>query len=437
MSKPVNQESAASTTTITDLNNDVLRDTFKCLSNSELNTVANVCYIFRWNAQAVFSKRYAHTSYRFHIDESQFCQLHSTLRNFGRLINSMVISFDIRIAEDLQKVVEVIVQYCGETLNELKLDQVTFDAKLISILKPLLARLGKIQLDDCRYNAASDAPTMFSLCSELHTLSLVWPFNSWLLYMPTCGAIPKLKTLEISGTGQMDCKSTETFLAANPQLKEIQIKGCKLKTRIFHSVARYTPQIEKFVFTNYSEKGDDIANAKVLGQLNALKWLEVDCQRNSFASFISEVALAEVSLACLSLSWFVANTELFDSISGLKRLKTLELVHGTNMQVCDVVRMVGHLSDLCDLRLRPDISVGHCLQIIRSAPKLQYLQLYKGILDVNSYSQIVEMVVKRKEMCRLEICLGYGLANVPHELLKANQNMLQIDNGLPQRPYTV
>lgn len=435
MSKPVNEERLTSTITITELNNDVLRDTFKYLSDSELNSVANVCYKFRSNAQAVFSKRYANTSYRVLIYGFQFHQLHSTLRNFGLLINSMAISFYIRDSEDLQKVVEVIVRYCGETLNELKLYQLTFDAKIILILTPLLARLGKMQLAECRFDATSDAPTMFSLCSELYELSLIWPFNSWLLYMLTCGAIPKLKTLEISGSGQMDCKSTETFLAANRQLKEIQIKGCKLKAQIFHSIARYTPQIEKIAFTNYSEKDDDIA--KVLGQLNALKWLEVDCQRNSFSSFISEVALAQVSLTCLSLSWFVANAELFDSISALKRLKTLELIHGRNMQICDVVRVVEHLSDLCDLRLRPDISVGHCLQIVRSAPKLQYLQLYKGILDVDLYSQILETVMRRKEMCRLEICLGYGLADVPHELLKANQNLLEIDNGLTQRPYTV
>lgn len=54
--KEINPQAAI---TILNLNDHVLREIFEKLDDSGLINVANVCSNFRWNAQYVFSLRYA------------------------------------------------------------------------------------------------------------------------------------------------------------------------------------------------------------------------------------------------------------------------------------------------------------------------------------------------------------------------------------------
>lgn len=103
------------------------------------------------------------------------------------------------------------------------------------------------------------------------------------------------------------------------------------------------------------------------------------------------------------------------------------------MHIPDIVKAVGCLTQLSDLRLlhlfRHDLTTTDCLEIIRCAPKLKYIELDSTncTIDVDSYLKILDVVAKRDERRCLELhLLRSGCVNVSNVLLRANQDLLKI-----------
>lgn len=440
----INPQAAA--TTILDVNDDCLREIFEKLNDSDLITVANVCSNFRWNAQHVFSLRYAQKYFCFCIDEAEFLtqrphptQLHllySTLRNFGPLINSLQIELNFGYPDSgiSQKIMKLIVQHCSETLNEMRLLAITFNANVIPVLRPLLKRLKSLDFFCCHFDTESNASKIFFLCSQLKTLSITNITNTsrLSLNLPIRFANPTLKSFKIEHCGKFTNKTIKKFLKKNPQLEKLEMEWCRgIPSRIFKSVVQYTPRIEKLTLANNDDDGAFVESANHLKELTALKWLEIDCHYEPFAPVIDHLAEANVPLECLRLLAFVEDQELFEGISKFKHLKTLKLFYGRNMNISDVLGMVRRLSNLCDLRVN-DVAVtaNDYLEVVRSATKLQHLQLeliHKVTLDVELYTKMLEVVATRKEKSRLKIGFMRSSVTVPQETLVANLHLLEVD----------
>lgn len=426
-------------TGILDLNDRVLCEIFKEMDDRALSEMFDVCTFFRRNARAVFSQRYKQKRARFCMDHqkpTQFDSMHSILRNFGSLITSLELVVFPENSEYSRRLMRVVVLYCGPTLAELRLHGISFTADLIPILEPLLRRLPKLALIQCPCHEDFDPSNMFSLCTELQSLSffrIAWDF-------PNLVTIPKLKSLDISDCNYVNNEFIRKSLELNPELKEFELdQPSTLSSEIFQSIVQYTPQIEKIVTDRINF---DIEHVKHLKQLKALKLLRINCQNESFSPVICELVASAVPLKCLCLSYFAADEELFTAISKLKQLKTLELSRGTNMNLSNIVEMVGCLNELTDLRIDGvDIAARPFLEIIRRAPKLQYLQLgaseRKVALDATLFMEILVVLATRIRRCPLEVSLRVGSVNVPQEILRANQHLLKIDIEDVERPYTV
>lgn len=245
------------TTTILDLNDHVLCEVFKNMDDFDLSAIANVCSNFRMISESVFGLRYKQKifstwlSQRNIIFPMQFGQFRSILRSFGPLINS----FDLKLHGDekhTQQIMEFVVRYCGETLDELRLVYAIFTAELTGIMAPLLRRVRKIKLSDCMFDAEFDAAAMFFLCSQLETLSFVRIVDrKWMdSDVPICVTIPKLKSLSYWACCGIENKSFEKFLKKNPQLTDLKVLYCtRMTNQIYNSVARYTPQVN-LTFSN-------------------------------------------------------------------------------------------------------------------------------------------------------------------------------------------
>lgn len=130
-------ESMQPTTTIHHLNDYVVRKIFSNLIDFELCVVAKVCSDFKRNA--TFSLRHK----RFDIVVVpwknyllRLKRLPPLFREFRSLMVSIDIYSDASFCNLFLQVLEMIGQYCGETLTELR--QCTFTADVVSKLWPLL-----------------------------------------------------------------------------------------------------------------------------------------------------------------------------------------------------------------------------------------------------------------------------------------------------------
>lgn len=120
-----------STTTIHELNDHVLCETFQHLDDRELCAVADVCSMFKRNVQAEFSWRYRNK--RFHIEtrsvtkkaqcvENQIDirKLPPVLRNFGPVIKSFGLQLTSMSSMKHSKIIlGLIFKYFGTELTDI------------------------------------------------------------------------------------------------------------------------------------------------------------------------------------------------------------------------------------------------------------------------------------------------------------------------------
>lgn len=205
-SNSTNRMPIRSTTTIQDLNDDVLRETFR----RGLCTVADVCSTFKRNAVAEFSTRnkdeYIGLSFGGNGLSKQSLPM---LRDFGSVIRFLRVFFNGKVHS--AQIVEFIVQYCGKTLKGLFMQNFMFSINLISKLQPLHSQLQEMTNHEGFWESEQTAVDMFSSCREVRTMSFSLDF-------PLRGNIPKLTSLSMSFFYNVDERSIENFLKENPQL---------------------------------------------------------------------------------------------------------------------------------------------------------------------------------------------------------------------------
>lgn len=204
---------------------------------------------------------------------------------------------------------------CATTLTELSLKCVQFTA-VVSQMQPVFSLLKILELVSCwdDRTSESDEFKLFSICPELHTLSL-----------NNCGTASnieltfhKLKSFAIVYSDTVTEQSIENVLEMNPQLKEIKIIQCyQVTNRIIRSIAKHTPRVEKVILNNNKEVNefDFVENVKHLKRLNELKTLEIDCEHKPFAPVLRELIATNIHLEYLQLHNFYSDAEIVNGIA--------------------------------------------------------------------------------------------------------------------------
>lgn len=445
--KFVQLTSASTTTTIYDLNDYVLRDIFDHFDDIDLCKIADVCSTFRRNAQATFSVHYKFVEYSFNSENNEeydcdtkkidLHHLHSILRNFGQSIYSLGISLDDAVHNHSQKVMESIIQYCGETLDELSLRNVRFTDDLIQKMQPLLAQLQELNVKLCSWQSIETLSAMLTNCPELQTLLLDTPqnFDDENLDFPVRCTIPSLKSIRLEQCDAFKKKSLMKFFKFNPQLKEITFIGLeKITSRIIPSIVQYVPHIEKMTYMHNIFSTDFFENVKHLKHLTSLKSLEIDFDLKSIASFVNELAETDIPLKRLSLWNFRADNELVHALSKFKKVKFLSLIGPCDFMAYELEEILMNMPELIELSTGIKRTTD-LVKIIRFKPKLREFRMcpdryYMFTLDIDLYMMILDAVLKRKEMCPLVLIIHsdgqYNCVKVSEKVLKSNQNLLKI-----------
>lgn len=436
------------TRTIEDLDDRLLRIVCANLDDFDLSSFADVNVTFSQTAQAVITSRYEHAEFRLTVKEHEFrriceiCKLAqdgfcgrvpSLLRNFGKFINSLHIHLNRKC---FQEMLESVHQYCGESLSELLLEQIDLKPDHISKMRPLLSRITKFKLLDCRWETGAVAVEMSSLCSELELLNIQNRKRADMDDMSFFDGVhfPKLFTVVFCGA-EYTTESIHNMIKVNPQLKEIQIHCSDVTSEIFPAIVRYVPQIEKLTFLNNFTPIDADENTNCLQHLTALKSLQMNFSCRPISSIISGMAAAQVPLECLELSNFRSNRAFYRDMSKLKKLKKLKLSYGylrlSNRS--GIFSMIQQLSELTHLDMTVmESSRTDLAGIIRSAPKLRKLFLqfsycHPKILTEAEYEEIVNVVTSRAEKCHLKIFLisALNILIAPIALLKSNEDKVK------------
>lgn len=445
-----------SNTTIQDLNDKVLRETFRHLDSRGLCTVADVCSTFKKNAVAEFSARqdreYVYLKFGAKSNSKQSL---SMLRNFGSVIRCLRIYLDRKVHS--ARITTFITQHCGESLKGLSLQNFGFSINVVSELRPLLSQLQEITICDGYWESEQTAADMFSSCREVRRLSfqIISNFYADYLGFPLRGNIPKLISLTLQLCENVHDGSIGDFLKENPQLMEIEIRHCRRvdTAQVIRSIALCCPEIERIKLVPYDQDFNITENAKYLKRSTALKSLSINCAEQPFSSVLSELIAAHISLECLELFDFQSDQRLVKMISGMRNLKKLALCKGEKMKLDDILKIVGSLNELVQLKVSiKTVSPADLVKIVRLTPKLCLLKYdlhdddeeslyFEGYQDgsdgdddsvwkfsENLFKSMMEVLVERENQNRLVVKLPEDvIVSVSHETQDANKNLLELE----------
>lgn len=434
MPQPAERRGIRPTTTRAHLNDNVLRESFHKMNLFELCTVVDICYKHRRNAPGDFSLRLKDMDLVVYDGNGRkntfnIRHLSNILREFGPSINSIDVSLRSMYRNNSARVLRVMTKCCGESLNELELKSFDFNADVIRDMQPMLSRLQVIKLSYCTFASTAVASRMFSFCSELQTLSIMRTSR-----FDASRAFPKLKSICLHNDLRnlvTPIEPIKQFLRLNQQLREIDINLCDLSSEVMHSIAKYTPQIEKIALRSYSR--DFIEYKKYLKQLTALTSLQINFGGELQSSVLTELAAVHIPLECLRLNFFQSDRELVEGITKLKQLKILELTHCVEMESSHILTIVSELCELTELVVAiPSLLVDDLVGIVRRAPKLNKLVFHNAsycepIFGVYWFMEIKDLLRKRTEKCRLDLSMSCVKVDVPEVLLKANADIFKID----------
>lgn len=446
-----------STTTIYDLNDHVIREIFGYLSVLDMCSVAEVSMNFKQNAQAVASGRFKLVRFGINIRSKRAkCRLGGSggnpehlfaiMRNFGESLQDVSINLDESAHGHSQEILELVDEHCSESLKEIWLRNFILTDGLFPKIRPLLAGLQNISLDRCMCQPGFNGSEMVSFCSNLkslrfrHLKNMDGEYSDLRFHART----PTLHSLHLEYCRGIKKASVVKFLKANPQLKTLNINGCKkITSRIIPSIVQHIPRVEELVFIQNVFTDDFYANVDQLMQLTALKRLAIGggnaISPIPISSFIGKLAAARCPLESLSLWNVVSDVELISSVIELKTLKTLKLIHPSHMSVSDIITITSNLPEITELWIFVEgITATDLVQIIQCVPKLRDLRMFHPaagppvIYDAHLYMRIVDAAAARKVGGCLNLILvrfpgaPIPTIDVPKRLLKAHQGSLRI-----------
>lgn len=430
MPQPAERRGIKPKTTRALLNDNVLRESFHNMNLLELCTIEDICYKHRRNGPGEFSLRLKDMDLVVYDGNGRkntfnIRHLSNILRKFGPSINSIDVSLRSMYRNNSARVLRVMSKCCGESLTELELKSFDFNADVIREMQPMLSRLQVMKLSYCTFASTAVASRMFSLCSELQKLSIMRTSR-----FDASRAFPKLKSICLHDDLRKSVAPIEPikqFLRLNQQLREIDIDLCDLSSEVIHSIAKYTPQIEKIALRSHSR--DFIEYSKYLKQLTALTSLQINFGGELHSSVLTELADAHIPLECLRLNFFQSDRELVEGITKLKQLKILELTQCVEMKLSHILTIASELCELTEIVVAiPCLLVDDLVEIVRRAPKLNKLVFYNAsdcrpLFGIYWFMEIKDLLRTRKEKCHLNLTMSCVKVDVPEVLLKANADI--------------
>lgn len=459
-------------TSITDLNNDCLREVFEHLHLLDLCTVAAVCTHFKAIAQFQFAtsknKRFSFrqvdrtptlfvNNVKNDETEARLKQISKVMHTFGAFIEAISVGdwFDKFPEIYPNEIVDLLTRFCSEKLSELEIWRLTFTDITVHKIRPVLRNLKTLNLSFCEWGQYHVLlKSLPSWSPELQELIFHQSLDKKCSFTGLWQNLPKLEKVAFK-LAEVGMYVVGSFLKSNPQIIEAVFEDCyNLNDHIIRLIAKHIPQIEKLTIENIYSNGP--SNLKHLGQLRNLKSLSIASINHEPVNdiHICEIDFANIPLEYLSLSVFEF-TEKFDqfvsAISKLDKLKYLKLSQVNGVNSSHIVAMCKHHSHLTELHItyneRLVLSVQNMLEILQIASKLEKF-IYttpepdeeneteskesKNVeehiwIDGDAYKKFVNVLQNRCRKIYLSISSHlYHARQIPYELVKLNKHRFEL-----------
>lgn len=435
--------------TILILNDDCLCEVFGYLDLMDLCAVADVCKRFKSNAGN--SIRYSRKKYLSLTDDigcesDSPCQFMTKVakvfRRFGPIFKSvdghkMCKKYESWNEETKglcrYRTVELIAEYCSGTLCGLAFSDIDLTGRLLCLMAPLLWRLQTLGLFDVKIGEdfVSILPYM---APKLRVLTLLLRENPNAnlgnLRMRFTGLRRPFRSLEkfsLHFADTLQSRDIEMMLKWNPQLKELDIGGCRgLDHRIVDSIGKHASQILEL---KLDPTLLELADAERFGQMKNLKSLtfgfaDPPTGLKHIVAAIHQIGKANIPLKKLSLYHTDCDLyadQLATEITNLKKLQVLVLSHVPGIDQTHIRNICKYTPELSQLVLQMELNLSaeNISQIVRSASsKLELFSVgivrghsgHKTIdVDMGSYKEWMKIALGRIYKTPLQIHLHGAL----------------------------
>lgn len=414
------------TIVISDLNDDCLREICEHLDLSALCVFADVCSRFKRNAEASFASLKLKAISKIMWENLPARNQYRLVRNFGASITSLAAVKKYDTNEDA--IIDLILHYCVESLNALTLHYFGLNDEIGRKLRPLLLRLQKFGIIDCKCTDSfiDMLPSCLSNLRDLELKSEIPKIGSFIRSYPE---------LEAFSTGYLKKWEFRKFLIKNQQLKSIEL-DYRLRSTCdyFNIIIKHLPRIESlniFVRSRFSSNG---VNKGCLHRMTALKKLVIRGASDLFSSTLRDIAAANIPIESFALYSNRYRQNIMNVIPQFKKLKSLQLVEMQSMDYQHLIRTSKSFGGVTEFYWQ-SVSVGCCwwrkidlLEFIEAAEKLQKLYYVDtgGDIDVDTYMKIVNIVKNRSGHNHLEIIstIDSPWNNVPEKIKNEKKHLV-------------
>lgn len=401
-------------TSLLDLNDDCLFETFSWLPLLDLCVIRNSCSRLRTVADNYVGRTHKLLNTKCTpIKNDQYSPIYKeeilqVLSSFGHQIDALTLNRDDFSTNALSDVLlPMLDAFCKKhRLQHLKLSNFSFSDDFVTSCSHPFENLKGLTLDECTsYTTSIDE--FIEKCTGLTHLEVI---HGNIDFSFLKQEYPLLRQCSVNSS-RIDSEIVTNFISKNKQLNELNMVQCNecngVDDSIFISAAEHLSDLEKLTLRTILVTPNFKANLMELLNLRKLRKLEIDCNYETIDDFLKGLAVKN-QLDSLGLASVELTDEVCNDIGNLKNLHNLKLV-----KILDSVKpgqfrsIAAALPNLKELEIASSDSVtfDDIVEFVENSPKLVDIMISscKNVIpfDRAQFNRLAEVCAKRPTQQKL------------------------------------
>lgn len=327
------------------LNDDCLNKVFQFLHLGDLCNTAEVCKIFKKNADGVFKSHYTNLNILklikgnndYHhewflvrwLSEKFLKSVEQLFRNFGTFIEAIHLTGTGENGEgmDENELLTLVKHYCT-SLKELTLHDIGKDDEFSTELRPLFTGLEKLNVFNVfGCDLSNSFMAIFSDCHDLKHLNVDGVSATlWMTHK-----FASLESLCISNNWEFDYNEFESFLKSHENLRTLRYSDTYIVSQIFAMMSKNLLMLETFfcdtgVMDDYDDEGEQVEeNILQLAKIKSLRNLTFSCEESSLKLLVDAFEKESTPIEYFEIFECKIDRQLIVCLKKIKSLKILML----------------------------------------------------------------------------------------------------------------
>lgn len=369
------------------LNDDCLIQILSPFSIIDLCSVSETCVRLQEVAGYVFSRKFKKSYIA--LNGFNLCDTKRILVQFGSLINNLA----LRNSENIDQKLDLLVKYCGPTLQTVKLYQIYVNPTLALKLQTLFTNSKKIIFGINYRIGVTNPVNIFAKCKRLEDLE-IWSDLAYNQNMMKVTTFPALTSFKFYLAVELEAFCS--FILRHPKLRTLHLKAYwSLQYDKYEQIATNLVNLEdlKIEFLNIIPT-DSKTYLQPLVELKKLKRLEMNCDERPITPFLNEFK-SKNTLECLSLLYPIADDAFFTSLAEYPQIRELGLFSAHDANILGIIK-VQQLTRLVFVGENA-ITDENLYELVEGMPNMEEIIFIDidAILDVCLYRRLVKLLFQQ------------------------------------------